>query len=123
MKPRHHRQMKDLLSKTLQPVQPSTIAKELNLKTASVAQVLAFLYRKGDLTRERARITPHKQVWLYSLKLKTRPHGVTAPVPLLEGGGSNRQPLTDEHTLLTGGLDGGQQISDSLMIWIQTHAD
>lgn len=123
MKPRHHRQLKLFFEKNEQPVQPSTIAKQLDLKTAAVAQVLAILYRKGELTRELVATTPHKRVWFYSLKIKTCIDGVTAPVSLFEGGGSNRQPLTDQHSLLPGGLDGSQKASDRLITWIQTHSD
>ena len=123
MKPRHHRQLKDFLSKTLQPVQPSTIAKQLDLKTASVAQVLAILYRKGDLTRELVATTPHKRVWFYSINVKSCIDGVTPPVSLFESGGSNRQPLTHQHSLLTGGLDGSQEASDRLITWIESHTN
>jgi len=123
MKPRHHRHLLDFLSKTLQPVQPSTIAKQLDLKTAAVAQVLAILYRKGELTRESVATTPHKRVWFYSLKIKTCMDGVTPPVSPFEGGGSNRQPLAHEHSLLTGGLDGSQEASDRLITWIESHTN
>ena len=122
MKPRHHRHLLDFLQKNEQPVQPNKIAKELDLKPGAVSQVLAYLYRKGELDRKLVRITPQRVVWFYSLKVKTRMDGVTGSVSPFECCGTNTQPLTDQHSLLTGGLDGSQEASDRFIIWIQTHS-